>query len=105
MKLVTCPPVVPPATASEVADVLTTVTAADQQLASAIDAISLSSSPVSTATVVTLERLLFVLRPAADERLRLTEVDPDVLRAGLRLWATREALAPCAAAAPARATS
>jgi hypothetical protein len=105
MKLVTCPPVVPPATQGEVADVLTTIAAADQQLADAIDAISLSSSPVSLSTVATLEGLLFVLRPAADERLRLTEVDPAVLRAGLRLWATRAASARSVAGGAAPATS
>ncbi len=105
MKLVTCPPVVPPGSAAEVADVLTTIAAADQQLALAMDAISVSSSPVSCSTVVTLERLLFVLRPAAAERLRLSQVDPAVLRAGLRLWVTREASAPTAAARPVQATS
>jgi hypothetical protein len=105
MKLVTCPPVVPPATPAEVAGALTTIAAADQQLADAIDAISLSSSPVSLPTVVTLERLLFVLRPAADERLRLSQVDPAVLRAGLRLWATRAASAPSVVADTAPATS
>jgi hypothetical protein len=105
MKLVTCPPVAPPGSATEVADVLTTIAAADQQLALAMDAISVSSSPVSLSTVITLERLLFVLRPAADERLLLTQVDPAVLRAGLRLWAARDASAPTAAARPAQATS
>ena len=104
MKLVTCPPVVPPATAGEVADVLTTIAAADQQLAAAIAVISASSSPVSVSTVVTLERLLFVLRPAAAERLRLSQVDPAVLRAGLRLWAAREASTPSVAAGTAQAT-
>ena len=73
---------------------LTTIAAADQQLARAMDAISVSSSPVSLSTVVTLERLLLVLRPAAAERLRLSQVDPAVLRAGLRTVGHPRSLGP-----------
>ena len=90
MKLVSSPPAIPPQSPEEVAAVLTVIAAADRQLACAIEAISLSSAPVSCSTVLTLERLLFVLRPAADERLRLSQVAPDVLHAGLRMWAEHE---------------
>lgn len=69
----------------EVADMLDTLAAADQQVAQVLDRISTSRSPVSRATITALERLLATLRPATDVRARLVSADRRVLAAGIRL--------------------
>lgn len=69
----------------QVADMLDTLAAADQQVADALNVISTSRSPVNRATVTALERLLATLRPATDVRARLSGVDRRVLAAGIRV--------------------
>lgn len=69
----------------QVADMLDTLAAADQQIAEVLDRISTSRSPVSRTTVTALERLLTTLRPAADVRSRLAGIDRGMLAAGMRL--------------------
>jgi hypothetical protein len=90
-----------PVSPADVADMLATIAVADRQLADVLDRIAASRSPVSAATVVTLERLLATLRPAASERDRLSLVDRSTLRAGIRLWTTRQLSRPlCTAGDP-----
>lgn len=67
----------------QVADMLDTLAAANQQVAAVLNGISTSRSPVSRASVTALERLLAMLRPAADVRARLARVDRAVLAAAL----------------------
>ena len=69
----------------QVADMLDTLAAADQQVAAVLNGISTSRSPVSRATVTALERLLATLRSATDVRARLSGVDRRVLAAGIRV--------------------
>jgi len=76
------PPALGPRT---VADMLDTLAEADLQLATELDRIVSSRSPVSAATVTALERLLTTLRPAAEVRAQLAGVDRSVLAAAVRL--------------------
>lgn len=69
----------------QVAEMLDTLAAADQQVANVLDRIATSRSPVSRSTVAALERLLATLRPAADVRDGLACVDRKVLSAAIRL--------------------
>ena len=78
-------PAAAPLEPQQVADMLDTVAAADQQVAHVLNRISTSRSPVSRATVTALERLLATLRPATDVRARLNGVDRRVLAAGIRV--------------------
>lgn len=71
--------------AREVAAMLDTLAAADQQLADALDSISSSRVRVSSGTVTALERVLATLRPAAEVRAQLRAVDRRVLAAAIRL--------------------
>ena len=74
----------------QVADMLDTLAVADRHVAQVLDRISTCRSPVSRATVTSLERLLATLRPATDVRARLTGVDLRVLAAGIRLRRERD---------------
>lgn len=73
----------------EVADMLDTLAAADREVAAIVDELCGSRSPISRATVTSLERLLAMLRPAADLRARLAGVDGSMLAAGIRLHRRR----------------
>lgn len=81
----TSQPAASPLEPHQVADMLDTLAAADQQVARVLDGISTSRSPVSRATVAALERLLATLRAATDVRARLNGVDRRVLAAGIRV--------------------
>lgn len=69
----------------EVAIMLDTLAAADSQLADALDGIVSSRARLSRATVAALERVLATLRPAADVRAELANVDEQVVAAAIRL--------------------
>jgi hypothetical protein len=94
MELIINPPARPPSTPADVADVLAAIAVADRRLAEVLKEIGASQSPVSSATVLTLEGLLTALRPAASEREQLALVDRRTLRAGIRLWTSRQLAAP-----------
>jgi hypothetical protein len=64
---------------------LETLAAADRQLADVLDSIASSRTRVSRSTVAALERVLATLRPAADVRAQLVDVDRRVLAAAIRL--------------------
>lgn len=77
---------------TDIADMLDTLAAADRELAAELDRIASARSPVNSATVTALERLLATLRPAAAVRDRLAGVDSAVLAAAIRIRGTRREL-------------
>jgi hypothetical protein len=83
------PPTAPVITADRVAELLSTVAAANSRIAAEIDRIAGSRSPVGLATVDRLARLAADLRPGAEARAVLARIDPDLLLAGTALWLSR----------------
>lgn len=82
-------PTTPPVTVDQVADLLTTVAAANGLVAAEADRISSSRAAVSLATLERLTRLTAELRPGAEARALLSELDPDLLLAGTSVWLAR----------------
>lgn len=76
-------------TAEQVADLLATLAAANGLVAAESDRISSSPAAVSMAALDRLTRLRNELRPGAQARAHLFELDPDLLPAGTSVWLAR----------------
>lgn len=93
-------------TAEQVADLLATLAAANGLIAAESDRISSSRAAVSMATLDRLTRLTDELRPGAQARAQLSELDPDLLLAGTSVWlARRRSATPTELSAAARAAA
>ena len=77
------------ATIDQVADLLATVAAANGLIAAEADRLSNSRAAVSLATLERLTTLTDELRPGAEARAVLSELDPDLLLAGTSVWLAR----------------
>ncbi len=82
-------PSAPAPTVEQVADLLATVAAANGLIAAEADRISSSRAAVSLATLDRLTELTTELRPGAEARAVLSELDPDLLLAGTSVWLAR----------------
>lgn len=82
-------PSAPAPTVEQVADLLATVAAANGLIAAEADRISSSRAAVSLATLDRLTELTTDLRPGAEARAVLSELDPDLLLAGTSVWLAR----------------
>ncbi|WP_375504475.1 hypothetical protein [uncultured Jatrophihabitans sp.] len=98
-------PKTPPVTVDLVADLLATVAAANGLIAAEADRISNSRAVVSLATLERLATLTAELRPGAEARAVLAELDPDLLLAGTSVWLARRRSAAAGPSAAARAAT
>ncbi len=80
---------VPAPTAEQVADLLATVAAANGLFAGEADWISSSRATVSLAALDRLSKLAAELRPGAEARAVLSDLDPDLPLAGTSVWLAR----------------
>lgn len=80
---------VPAPTAEQVADLFTIVAAANGLFAAEADRISNSRAAVSLAALDRLSELAAELRPGAEARAVLSDLDPDLLLAGTSVWLAR----------------
>ena len=98
----TTPPTV---TVDQVAHLLATVAAANGLIAAEADRITNSRAAVTLATLERLTALTAELRPGAQARAVLSELDPDLLLAGTSVWLGRRRAAANARSATARAAT
>lgn len=82
-------PLQAPPTAGQVAGLLDRLAGANQALAAELDAIAGSRRTLSQCTIDRLEHLVEQMRPAAQIRRTLAELDPVDLLAGAREWHRR----------------
>ena len=76
-------------TSAQIADLLQCLAGANHALAAELDAIADSRRSLSQGTVKRLEHLVARMRPAAQIRQILAELDPEELLAGAREWHRR----------------
>lgn len=79
----------PVVTAEQVADLLEAVAAANDCMAAEAARIAGAQAAVTQATVDRLTRLADQLRPGANARAQLAELEPQLLLAGTALWLRR----------------
>lgn len=79
----------PTMTSGQIADLLHRLGGANHALAAELDAIAASRRSLSQGTVDRLEHLVEQMRPAAQIRQILAELDPQELLAGAREWHRR----------------
>jgi hypothetical protein len=99
------PPPAPVPTAEQVADLLAAVAAANGLIAVEADRISNSRAAVSLATLDRLSELTAELRPGAQARALLSDLDPDLLLAGTSVWLARRRAAATGRSAAAEAAA
>lgn len=96
----------PPAlTVDQVADLLAMVAAANGRISAEADLITNSRAAVSLATLDRLSKLTAELRPGAEARAVLSDLDPDLLLAGTSVWLARRRDADRTESAAARAAA
>jgi hypothetical protein len=96
-------PTAPAPTVEQVADMLATLAAANGLIAAEADRLSTSRAAVSLATLDRLTALTAQLRPGAEARAVLSELDPELLLAGTSMWLTRRRAAAASRSATDRA--
>ncbi|HEY5151892.1 MAG TPA: hypothetical protein VIJ23_19180 [Mycobacterium sp.] len=79
----------PTMTSLQVADLLQRLAGANHALAAGLDAIAVSHRSLSQSTVDRMEHLVEQMRPAAEIRQILAELDPQELLAGAGEWHRR----------------
>jgi len=79
----------PAMTSMQVADLLQRLAGANHALAAGLDSIAASRRSLSQSTVDRMERLVEQMRPAAEIRQILAELDPQELLAGAGEWHRR----------------
>lgn len=99
------PPVTIDSAVERVADVLASVAAANGLIGAEADRISNSRAVVSLATLERLTTLTAELRPGAEARAVLAELNPDLLLAGTSVWLARRRSAAAGHSAAARAAT
>ncbi|MGH3630354.1 MAG: hypothetical protein ACRDRL_23290, partial [Sciscionella sp.] len=82
-----------PLSAELIADRIDVVARAHGDLVDELDRIAASRAPVSELIAARLETLARRLRPAAQLRAELGDLDPKLLQAGVAVWAARRAAA------------
>jgi acyl-CoA reductase-like NAD-dependent aldehyde dehydrogenase len=87
-------PIATVTTATQVADLLAAVAAANGRLAAEADRIANSRAAIRLATIDRLTRLGDDLRPAATARAQLAQLDPELLLAGTSVWLARRRAQP-----------
>lgn len=98
-------PSAPVTTAEQVADLLAAVAAANGLMAVETDRITSSRATVSLATLDRLTRLTAELRPGAQARAQLSELDPELPLAGTSVWLARRRAPTQGLSATARAAT
>jgi hypothetical protein len=83
------PPENPAAAAGQVADLLDTVHEANARIAAEIDRVIGCRAAVSQTTIDRFIRLAAQLSPGNRARAALSELDPDLLLAGVSVWTAR----------------
>ena len=79
-----------PMTAAQIADLLQRLAGANHTLAAELESIGRSRRSLSQSTVDRLEHLVERMRPAARIRRQLSELAPQDLLAGARIWHQRQ---------------
>lgn len=74
----------------QIADMLSVVIWANHLMVDEVDAMASSCKRPALRTVSRLESLLVSLRPVADARAGLTQMDGELLLAGFEMWAGRQ---------------